>query len=256
MMKQKAYAYIRRKERDNPEVIVIQQDAIKRYCNQHGINEIEFFIDTGAERCVLNRDGYIKMKEKMKQDTEHKPILCVSDWSKLTRDASDAVKLVDEMEELGADCQAVNQPSAFNEKVSLLSDLPDLAEQINPDYLDSEEDEDDSFPKLLYIAPLDHDRTVLLMSDRNVYQIQNEELGELMALEFKAEYCSIGDEGRKIFMEDFDRRFPVAAIKGFMKPLPLNNHFGYDERDGKLVVNKMEMEIVKKIFQLTEDGII
>lgn len=220
-MDQKVYAYIRKKDRDTPETVMKQQEAIKQYCNQHKFHEMEFIIDTSAEKCVLDREGYLELKEKIKHDTEHSPIVCFSDWPKMTRKIAEMLKVLEEMEELGASCQAVNGGPATDKYFSILSELSEVANYVNPDYLKSEE-EDDSFPRLLSIEPLDNARTALRMSDQEVYQIQNEELGELLGLDFKAEYCSIGDEGRKIVMEAFDRRFPVAAIRGFMKPLQLN----------------------------------
>ena len=225
-MDQKVYAYIRRKDRDTPETVMKQQEAIKRYCNQHGIHEMDFIIDSSAEKCVLDREGYIIMKEKIKHDTEHKIMVCFSDWSRLTRDITEMIKVKEELEKLGASCKSADEGPASSWELALLTALPD---QVNPDYLDSEDEDEDLFPRLLSISPLDNARTALFMSDQKIYQIQNEEIGELLGLDFKAEYCSIGDKGRKIVMEAFDRRFPVAGIKGFMRPLPLNEHIVCDE---------------------------
>ena len=230
-----------------------QKEAIWAYCDRLGISKVEFFIDDSLEKCVLDRDEYKRLKAAIEQDTDFEPVFLVQGMSKLTRNMNDAVQVMKEMEKLGAECHTVDGPFP-NLPDSLLADLSDIANKINPDYLDKEDGYSDLFPKLVYIAPLDDNRTALLMSDRKIYQIQNEELGELMGLDFKAEYCSIGDNGRKIVMEDFDRRFSVADIKGFMKPLPVNNHFGYDEHDGELIVNKLESEIVRKVFELVEAG--
>lgn len=214
-MEKIGFAYIRPKDKED--TIGVQKHEIEKYCYEHGIIDIEYFIHHGAGGKLANNEEFKQLKAEIKKNPTKNIVFLIQSIERLTRDLREWLEVVEFFKEHNVEyCILSNgQESCESELQQWLFGI-DYGK--NPDYEDDCDDINASMPFLLDIERLDDKRTILRMSDNKKYYLINDELSEMMACDFSPEDCRISENGRKIIMDKADRRFPVSGITNFMYP--------------------------------------
>lgn len=214
----KGFAYIRTADRYHTDEVKRQMEEIKVYCQEFGISDIEYFIYYGSGGNLPQNAEFARLKESIRRSTENHAVLVVHSIDRLTRNLREWQEVLLEIDQMGVACCAV-QGGRFSYDLESQQKLTEIANSINSDYTDSCDEADESIPKLQILKPMDEGRTAMIMSDGKEYYLINDEISEMMALEFHADKCRVSDNGREIIMDEDDRQFPVAGIVNFMYPL-------------------------------------
>ena len=214
----KGFAYIRTADMNLTEGIKRQKDKIEAYCKVRGIDDIEYFIYYGAGGNLAQNDEFSRLKESIGQAAGEHPVFIVHSIDRVTRDLREWQEVLSDMRQMGVECCVV-KGEHFSPDFWLQQELAEAANQMNPEYAASCDEVDETIPKLLVLKSLDEDRTAMIMSDGKKYYLLNDEISEMIALNFRADKCRVSENGRKIIMEEDDRQFPVADMVDFMYPL-------------------------------------
>ena len=218
-MERKGFAYIRTADKN---AVKRQMDEIEAYCHGRGINDIEYFIHYGSSGNLIQNAEFGRLKESIRQTPKNQAVFVIQSIDRLTRDLHEWHEVLLYMRKIGIECYVVKDECSFN--LELQQELVEAVNRMNPEYADLCDDVDESIPKLKSLMPLDEERTAMFMSDGSKCYLVNDEMSEMMALEFHADKCKVSENGRKIIMEEYDRQFPVADIANFMYPLSEVGH--------------------------------
>lgn len=225
ILKGKAFAYIRTTDMYQTDDVKRQVNEIEAYCHDSGISNIEYFIYYGAGGNLFQNAEFVRLKESISQSAKDHAVFVVHSIDRLTRNLREWQEVLSDMNRMGLTCCVVKSEYSLYD-LGLQQDLAEITNYINPEYTDSCDGVDESIPKLLILKPISEGRTAMIMSDGNEYYLVNDEMSEMMALEFHADKCRVSKNGRKIIMDEDDRQFSVADISNFMYPLEVNDDSG------------------------------
>ena len=93
-----------------------QAELITRHARRHGIEVVATFTDDASARTrpalgeSFKRPGFQKLLAWAKQYPRQADLLLFKDWSRFSRDATDTLVMIRQLDGLGIECQAVEQP--------------------------------------------------------------------------------------------------------------------------------------------------
>ncbi|MEK6616864.1 MAG: recombinase family protein [Bacteroidota bacterium] len=111
-MSKTAILYIRvstDEQADKGYSLIHQEERLRKYCELHGINVIGLFKDDHSAK-TFNRPEFNKLLEFLKKHKKVVDLLLFTKWDRFSRNAGDAYSMINSLDKLGLEPQAIEQP--------------------------------------------------------------------------------------------------------------------------------------------------
>jgi site-specific DNA recombinase len=86
-----------------------QQERLQRYCDYHGINIIESIFEDHSAK-TFNRPQWIRLLQELKRKKKRPDYILFTKWDRFSRNTGDAYGMINLLNSLNIDPQAVEQP--------------------------------------------------------------------------------------------------------------------------------------------------